>query len=148
MIRSGCLKDSLNSNDYKEVINICKDTENVTKPTEKDICEIRKGIEFVKALLRKVSARKNPTAFLYLERILFCMQMKNAELGKVYNHVEYLHDFNNFNPSVRLSYLMSGFDLNEEFTNEADRERLRNSYRRTVTKGLPEEIDKKVLRRY
>eukprot|EP00826_Nyctotherus_ovalis_P042462 TRINITY_DN436_c0_g2_i2.p1 TRINITY_DN436_c0_g2~~TRINITY_DN436_c0_g2_i2.p1 ORF type:complete len:244 (-),score=57.84 TRINITY_DN436_c0_g2_i2:30-761(-) len=153
MIRSGCLKNSLDDSDFSELIEICKNVEYITEPSEKDICEIRKNIDFVKGLLAKVSSKKNPTTFLYLERILFCVQVKNAELGKVYNHVEYLYEFNNIRPAIRTtrsSYRMNGLDPNEDTMNEAGRksERLRSPYRNSQCRPSPDAADKKVLRRY
>lgn len=75
MVRSGSLKNSLSEADFNKLRKMCKDAENITEPSEKDICIVRKDIEFIKNLLTKVNSKKNPTTFLYLERILFCIQV-------------------------------------------------------------------------
>lgn len=153
MIRSGCLKSSLDDRDFSELVEICRNVECIAEPSEKDICEVRRNIDFVKGLLGRVSSSQSPTTFLYLERILFCVQVKNAELGKMYNHVEYLYEFNNIRPAIRttrFSYRMSGLDPNEDTTNDAGRksERLRSACRNSLSRPSPDAADKKVLRRY
>lgn len=85
--------------------------------------------------------------------------MKNVELGKIYNHVEYLNEYNNYRPSVRSArfslYCMSGTYPEGESINEQARHTEYLKPRRTSPlkqfvggKESSGSTDKKALRRY
>ena len=141
MVKSQTLKRSLGTENFERILKICKDTEAIGEPTEKDLCSIRRDIETVMNISERLDCSTNLTATLYLERLLYSMQMKNSELGEVYNHIGYLYEFNNSRLSVRPAHLSQ---YGEE----------RKSQRKTViipsklpddNKGSPH---KKIMRRY
>lgn len=75
MLKSGVVQRALGKENFEHVLRICKDTENVGEPNEKDLCAVRKDIETVKSLAAELDPNTDPTAVLYLERLLHCMQV-------------------------------------------------------------------------
>jgi hypothetical protein len=136
MVNSETLQRSLGAEDFECILKICKDAEAIGEPTEKDLCAIRKDIETVKSISSTLDPNINPTAILYLERLLHCLQMKNSELGEVYNHIEYLYEFNNARPSVKSA----------RFSQYAEeRKSMMSSFKSPG--GNKESADKKIMRR-
>jgi len=101
MSKSENLKAAVSEEYLNEVCRICKEGEDIAEATEKDICAAREKIATLRILQQKLNSKASPTAYLYLERMIFCLSVKNVELGKTYNHVAYLYGPNNIRASTK-----------------------------------------------
>ena len=54
-----------------------QETKNIRETEEKDICVVRKHIEYITHLLAKFNPKTNPTTVLYLERALFYIKVNS-----------------------------------------------------------------------
>lgn len=76
MKNSGVLRRVIGEEDLKSLLALCKETEEIGDANEKEICIVREKIESLRKLQKKVNARNNSTAFIYLERMLFNFQVQ------------------------------------------------------------------------
>lgn len=74
-MKSETMRSTLPGEFLAEVDRICKEGEDISEATERDICASREKIDRLRRFQAQLDLKTSPTAYLYLERLIFCLKV-------------------------------------------------------------------------